>query len=160
MHEEILLFLSAAAFGGILLFCYDLLIVLRRVFPHSPWMTSAEDLVYWIAAGLTCFLAVYRENQGILRMFLLPGLLLGAALYHKTLEPLILHGLTGFLRMLTFFVKKIINRLLFPVKRGNIYVYKFLNLAKRGFTKPIFMIKRGRPGEKNRRIIQNKENRE
>jgi spore cortex biosynthesis protein YabQ len=160
IQEEILLFFSAAALGVLLLFSYDLLRALRRAIPHAPMLLALEDLSYWIAAGLCCFAVVYRENQGNLRFFLLQGLLTGAAVYHRTLEPVILRGLTGFLRILTFYVKILINRLLFPVKRGRIYSYKFRILMKRGFQRPILKIKRGRPGAEIHGIIQDKKNRE
>lgn len=112
MHRELLLFFQSACIGAVLVVCYELLVVLRGIIPHSAFWVAAEDLLFWIFAGFSLFAKIYRENAGILRSFLFLGILTGA-----------------------FFAKKITKRLLFWGKRCRIFVYKSakgLSLQKKG----------------------------
>lgn len=96
IHHEILLFLQSVITGAVLLLCYDVLLVLRKIIPHSGAVRAAEDICFWAAGGILAFTRVYRFNQGILRFFLLIGVVFG------------------------FFL---IKWLLFPVRRCKLYRY-------------------------------------
>ena len=87
IHYEFLLLIQSVYTGAALLLCYSCLLILRRLLPHSRLGVMAEDLIYWLFAG--CFLSVrlYDKNQGILRLFLAAGLLLGAFAAKKLIEP-------------------------------------------------------------------------
>lgn len=121
---ETILFFQSLGLGVFLILCYDLLSALRKVLIHSVAVSAAEDLVYWIGTGIVVFVCVYRENQGVLRSFLVLGILLGAFICHLTFSPLVLRIFTKILEVPVFFVKKAIKRLLFLGKRGKILMYK------------------------------------
>lgn len=124
IRYETILFFQSLGLGVFLILCYDLLSALRRVLSHSVAVSAAEDLVYWFGTGIVVFVCVYRENQGIIRSFLVLGIFLGAAIYHLTISPVILMIVTKILEVPVIFVKKIIKRLLFLGERGKILVYK------------------------------------
>lgn len=66
IHGEILLFLISASTGVLILFVYDLLRVLRRVFPRGAVLVGIEDLLYWCAAGILIFYMIFTKNSGSL----------------------------------------------------------------------------------------------
>ena len=78
IRYETLLFFQSLCTGALLLLFYDLLRAFRAVVRHGGWWTAAEDLLYWVGVSIFGFAYVYQANQGILRSFLLLGLLLGA----------------------------------------------------------------------------------
>lgn len=126
MQQEILLFLQSAARGALLLLCYDLLRILRRLFSHSSLAVAVEDVGYWLAAALFLFGRIYQTNRGILRSFLFLGIGLGMYLYHKTIRSIFVEVCCSVLGIPINFVKKIRNLLLFWIKRCRIYVCAFM----------------------------------
>lgn len=80
---EIRLLLDAVVYGAILSVAYDVLRIFRRVIPHKRWLVDAEDFLFWTAAGLTVFSMLYTENDGVIRGFILVGMILGAWMYHE-----------------------------------------------------------------------------
>ena len=68
MHEELLFFCRAFWAGACLAAGYDLLRIFRRLVSHSPFLTGAEDILYWCCAGIYLFGMIYRENDGFGRM--------------------------------------------------------------------------------------------
>lgn len=129
MHFEVLLFFQSVLMGVILLLCYDVLVILRKVFPHSSAAVGMEDLLYWILAAAVVFSQVYRLNQGTLRGFLFTGIIMGAIICHLTIGELFVRIVSFILGAFVFYAKKIINMLLFPVKRGKIFLCKFIKCS-------------------------------
>lgn len=74
-------FLTGAQIGAV----YDVLRILRRVFPHRDLVVSAEDLLFWIGTAAEVFLLLYRENNGQLRWYAVLGAGLGLFLYERLL---------------------------------------------------------------------------
>ena len=71
MHEELLFFCRAFWAGACLAAGYDLLRIFRRLVSHSPFLTGAEDILYWCCAGIYLFGMIYRENDGVIRTYAL-----------------------------------------------------------------------------------------
>lgn len=109
MEAEMFLFILALGMGMVLLLVYRGLSVIRCFVPER--IAAALDLLYWFFAGSAAFAEIYRYNDGILRLFLLPAVFLGA-----------------------FLMNSLLKRLLFLAKRGRILIImknRFCNL-KRG----------------------------
>lgn len=68
-------------------FFYDWLRILRRLFPHSMWKVSAEDLLFWVFCGVKVFELMHREGNGSLRWFAVMGAVLGMEIYLKLVSP-------------------------------------------------------------------------
>ena len=100
IHHELLLLVQTIAAGAVLLLCYDLLIAIRNVFVHSDKAAGAEDLLYWLCCAFFVFSEIYRTNEGILRLFMVLGFLLGAYACHKTIGDISQRMLTVTLRTL------------------------------------------------------------
>lgn len=137
--------------GAALILCYGLLGAFRKEIPHCRAAVACEDLVYWMLTGVAVFAVVYRSNQGILRNFLFLGVVFGAWLCHATIYPVVEKILQIVFRIPTFFVKFLIKRLLFPVRRCKIFLSKFINYRKRRKWLPIKRTKRSRQVEKGKK---------
>lgn len=72
-------FLYAGLSGMTVMFAYELLSCIRKLFPHSPWIVGAEDLIFWMAASAFIFSRMYETTFGSIRWFFLLGLTAGAA---------------------------------------------------------------------------------
>ena len=118
MKFETALFIRAIMSGVILCAAYRISGGLLYHFFGRCGIRSATDILYWLAAGFLLFFALFRWNYGELRLFLLPGALIGA-----------------------FFANYLLNLLLFPVKRCSILLHRHLKKRNRKF-------RRGRRFEK------------
>lgn len=150
MHLEMVLFFKAMGLGVLLILGYDLFVALRRVLPHHPAVVACEDFGFWLIVAFVSFAGVYRTNQGILRSFLLLGMVLGAILCRNIASPLFVKTAEVILGIPVVFAKFLINRLLFLVKRCKIYRYKFANFADRKKKARVLRMKRSRQVEKVR----------
>ena len=112
MKFETALFLRAIMSGMMLCAAYRIFCGLLYHFFGRRGIRSVTDFLYWLAAGFLLFFALFRCNYGELRLFLLPGALIGA-----------------------FFANYLLNRLLFPVKRCSILIHRHLKKRNRKFRK-------------------------
>lgn len=159
MGHEIRLFCLSAGMGGVFLLIYDLLIILRKVFSVKGFTAAAADILYWGGAAVTFFCMAYRNNEGNLRAYLFTGAAMGVFLCYLTVHPFFIRAGTKILEVPVFFVKKIIKRLLFYIKRCRIYLHGRIT---RGFFRPKTakkQKKRGRQVERVRRNQKGKQNR-
>lgn len=98
MERETFLFLIAVGTGAGLFLFYRVLGIFRWMFPGRR-SVAFFDLLYWILSGSVVFAELYQYNEGVLRLFLLLAVFLGA-----------------------FLMNSLLKRLLFLVKRGKISI--------------------------------------
>ncbi len=84
------------------------------MFLHSNFWLAVEDFLYWSIAGIVSFGVIFVKNSGALRGFSLAAILLGMALYHKSVSRYILKGVSWVLQLVTGAVRWILHILLFP----------------------------------------------
>lgn len=77
MEREFGVFLSSICTGILLCSAYGALRIFRRLFPHSLFWVSVEDLIYWICFGIYVFLELHRTCSGRIRWYYLIGMGLG-----------------------------------------------------------------------------------
>ena len=87
MANENVFLLYALVMGIFVTFVYDILRILRRVFPHNGLMTALEDLGFWIYCAAEVFLLMYRMSDGTLRWFAVLGAMVGIIVYKKLVSP-------------------------------------------------------------------------
>lgn len=114
IHGEILLFLISASTGVLILFVYDLLRVLRRVFPRGAVLVGIEDLLYWCAAGILIFYMIFMKNSGSLRGFSLAAVLLGMLLYNQSISKYLVKGLSTALTTIFRLFKRVFHVIFLP----------------------------------------------
>ena len=64
-------------FGIALMMLYDILRIFRHIVKHRTILLAVEDALYWIICGIGIFAMLYRENDGLLRWFVLGGVAIG-----------------------------------------------------------------------------------
>ena len=83
---QAMLLLSCLGLGCWLMFCYDFLRVSRLLFKKKDWLVSLEDLLYWIYVSLSAFALLYRQNDGVLRGYVVCGIFMGMAVYDRLIS--------------------------------------------------------------------------
>ena len=96
------LFFQSVLLGAVMVFLYDLLRIIRRVFLHGIIWISVEDFFYWLAVSVYFFLRLCQVNDGIIRAFIVLGMVFGAWVYYLLCSR---HFMRWFSRMI-FQVKK------------------------------------------------------
>ena len=115
MEKEWQFFLCSALYGAEILTGYDLIRSLRNTWKHGKILIAAEDLIFWMAAGIFLFTRLYLWNYGMLRWYFLTGIGLGMLLYAAAISNLIVKFVSFFLKRLKLFFSwvKLIIRVLF-----------------------------------------------
>lgn len=113
--QPVLIFLESCALGFLLGAFYDVFRILRLSFPHPKVLVFVEDVLYFFLITVFSFIFVLMQNNGILRAFLLLGLLLGAILYFFTLSILIMKAAQLIIRIVKSFLKFLYRITLKPI---------------------------------------------
>lgn len=100
--------------GVIVTFAYDGFLILRKLFKHTTFLISLEDLMFWIACALSVFYVLYEENNGMLRWFAVAGAAVGMLIYKKTLSPLIVLSVTKLFSFLFDIIGRIFKMMMKP----------------------------------------------
>ena len=76
------LFLSGVFLGMCMIFAYDLLRIWRRVIRHGTVWIGIEDMFFWCGCAVALFGMLYRQNDGLVRGFVIAAVVSGMLLYH------------------------------------------------------------------------------
>jgi hypothetical protein len=100
VHAEVVLMLSALFVGMVYGFCYDTIRIVRRMIVHRRvlWI-AVEDIIFWIAAALHTYITFYQGTNGILRGYIVIGILGGAGLYRASVGVMYVRYVTRGIRM-------------------------------------------------------------
>lgn len=74
IEQEFFVFISAFFTGVTASAVYGSIRILRRLFRHSLFWVSMEDLAYWVWFGIYIFMEIYRTCSGRIRWYYLLGL--------------------------------------------------------------------------------------
>lgn len=137
MHQELFFFCRSFLAGILLAAVYDIFRIFRNVLSHSSFFINLEDLLYWCSAGLFLFSVIYTQNDGVIRVYALAGISLGALLYHAGPSSIFVKYLSAFLSGLKVLLKiplKPFNRgrkrLKFWLTRVKISLYEQKSIQK------------------------------
>lgn len=75
INEEILLLCMSVYGGLVLILCYDVIRILRRVFRPSLIRTVVEDIVFWTVASIYVFQIFLKYNYGRPRYYAVAAVL-------------------------------------------------------------------------------------
>lgn len=114
-----LIFTLNGIFIGVL---FDFFRILRKSFKTVNWLTSIEDILFWILTGLSIIYCMYNFSDGSLRFFMFLGLGLGLLLYMLTLSNFIVKTVVKFIFIIKKFLSIIVKTIIFPFK----IILKFL----------------------------------
>ena len=106
IKSESVLCLTAMFLGMVMGVEYDLIRIFRRVIVHKRvWLICVEDIVFWIVAAFQVFSVIYEEGQGIVRVYLVVFMVVGAVLYRN-----------AFGKYLVKYISEAINFIFKPLK--------------------------------------------
>ncbi len=105
--EQLMLFGGACLLGIPAGVCLDAVRLLRRMFPHHPVLTAAEDVVLCLAAAFLLLGYSYAFARGEFRVYYAVGCLLGLILYECTIGRAVVGLLAGILRLPCWICKKV-----------------------------------------------------
>lgn len=86
IYRQATLLAGSFGLGAWLMFCYDLLRISRLLLPAKTWLISLEDVFYWMYVSASVFSLLYRQNDGILRGYVIAGVVLGMLLYDRIIS--------------------------------------------------------------------------
>lgn len=117
IQNETWFFLTSVATGVLLVFAYDLLRILRRVFKHGTILTGLEDFLYWCVTAFVIFCMIYEKNNGAIRGFAIAGILLGVILYHESVSGYIVKGVSTALNFIFHWVSTAFSFIFRPISK-------------------------------------------
>lgn len=102
--------LSAVFLGQVYALVYDSVRIARRAIPHKRVMwIAAEDIIYWIVVVLHIYVSFYDATQGVLRGYIVAGLLSGAWIYRVSVGAFYIKYMTKAVKCLIMPFKRIHN---------------------------------------------------
>ena len=111
MNTELTAFCASLVCGMVCALIFDMFRAVRKVFGGGVKAVAAQDILLWVILAAVSFFAVYRYNDGQLRLFVFVAILSGAVLYILTLSGLFMRMWVGFFKVLAlcaaFLVKTI-----------------------------------------------------
>ncbi len=101
--------------GIFLALIYDLIRIIRIMFPHGVIVMAVEDFLYWLTAAMGMFAILYKEDDGKVRWFAIAAALTAMLLVNRFVSrytvPKIGNFLAKPLRFLTKTVRKLVDKL-------------------------------------------------
>lgn len=124
IQNEAFFFLTCTATGVLLVFAYDLLRIMRRVFKHGTFLTGFEDFLYWSISAFVIFCMIYEKNNGAIRGFAIAGIVLGVLLYHESVSQYIVKWISSALKFIFRGMSKIFDIISRPLRFLSKYLRK------------------------------------
>ena len=81
------LLLISFLFGIALMLLYDVFRIFRQIVKHGTFFLAVEDVLYWLLCAVGVFAMLYRENEGLLRWFVVGGVALGMLFENSLISP-------------------------------------------------------------------------
>lgn len=81
MENQTYLFIIFILNGFLIGILFDIFRILRKSFKTSDFLTSIEDIIFWILTALIILYSVFRFNNGKLRAFIFVGIAFGVFIY-------------------------------------------------------------------------------
>ncbi len=111
------LFAQAVVTGGELLLLYDLIRIWRRVVRHRIVGMAVEDLLFWLFCAFWIFGFMYRQNNGVIRGFIILGAAVGMFLYTILLSRWVVKAGTAVLGGVFRVVRRILRLAVAPLRK-------------------------------------------
>ena len=141
--DQSVTFLLSIALGGVLCLIYDLFRSIRKTKEYGGVAVFFQDIAFFIICAFITFIFLLGTTAGILRAFIVVGILIGAVLMRLTLSRFFYVAVTFILKLMVKYLKafsdefyrtgdRIIDFLLKNFKKTLNTVKKFLFLFKKG----------------------------
>ena len=135
--EQLFCLIAFTATGIVIGVLFDIFRILRRSFKTADWLTTLQDILFWILAGFVILFSIFKFNNGEIRSYIFVGISLGVLIYMLTLSKYIVRCSVIIIK----FIKKIISypvNLIIKITNLLIKPIKFLAQKLSTFFKKIF----------------------
>lgn len=116
VSAEAIFFLSCIFCGALSVFVYDILRISRRIVKVGTFAVTAQDILFFVAAGLLLFYTAYLKNSGEIRWSGFLGGFSGAAAYIFVFRNRVVDMGTAVVRWLMKLLVRVIRICLFPIR--------------------------------------------
>lgn len=103
--EQLFCLIAFTATGIVIGVLFDIFRILRRSFKTADWLTTLQDILFWILAGFVILFSIFKFNNGEIRSYIFVGISLGVLIYMLTLSKYIVRCSVIIIK----FIKKIIS---------------------------------------------------
>lgn len=104
------LVVSSFLLGIVLMVSYDCLRLFRLLIPHGNFWIGIEDFAYWLYSAVMTFSLLFRENDGILRGYIIACVFLGMFLYDRIVSQSVFGLLKKVRRWITIKIRHLKSR--------------------------------------------------
>ncbi len=118
-------------FGIALMMFYDILRIFRHIVKHRTILLAVEDALYWIICGIGIFAMLYRENDGLLRWFVLGGVAIGMLVENGLFSPWIIRFFVKIIRFALKASGKVVGAAARPGKKLFLFFRKELKKLRK-----------------------------
>ena len=125
-----LIFTLDGLFIGLL---FDFFRILRKSFKTINLVTYIEDILFWIATGISIIFCMYRFSEGSLRLFMFLGLGFGLTLYMLTFSKIVIKIFVFLIITVKKMIHQIIKMIITPFK----WIY---HIADKIMFRPIYLL--------------------
>lgn len=112
--REFCFFLISIFYGMTIFFLYDCIRIVRRIIPHVGCLVGLEDIIFWVISGIFMFQMMYRQNNGIIRGFVIVGVSIGMVIYLHMFSRFLVNGVTRVIKGTIHIIKKLLTIILKP----------------------------------------------
>ncbi len=120
-------------FGIALMLLYDMVRIFRHMKKHGTVFMAAEDILYWLICAIGIFAMLYRENDGLLRWFVLGGVALGMLFENGVISPFVVRFAVKVLCFWQRVFGKIFGVAKKPGKKAFFFLKKELKKIRKAF---------------------------
>lgn len=159
MENQTYLFLIYIFNGFLISILFDFFRIIRKSFKTNNFLTSIEDILFWILTAIIILYSVFKFNDGELRGYLFVGITIGITIYmlffSKVFIKINLYIINLFKKVFYYifiipalFVIKIFKKMFFiPIK----HLLKKINKSLSFFRIKIKDVKNNKKKEKNKK---------
>ena len=127
ISEEVMLLLMSVYGGLVLVLCYDVVRIFRRIFSASIYRVIIEDIIFWTIASIFMFDIFLQYNYGSPRFFAIAVALGIMALYEWLIGRRIVDKVAVILKKMLKFLLKPLKTAPSNNKSRNPIILSFLN---------------------------------
>lgn len=114
--EEAMLILMSIYGGLILIICYDVVRIFRRIFPAGIFRVITEDIIYWTIASIYMFNIFLKYNYGMPRFFSVIMVLGTMVMFESLVGRHLIDKLSKIMRKIIIFAAKPLKKVLKMIK--------------------------------------------
>ena len=136
--EQLLCLIAFTVTGIVIGVLFDIFRILRKSFKTADWLTTLQDILFWILAGFVILFSIFKFNNGEIRSYIFVGIALGVLIYMLTLSKYIVKYSVIIIKFIKKIVSYPINLILKIFKLFIIKPVKFLTRKISTFFTKIF----------------------